>query len=116
MIFFPNEQIELWEYDENEEDINFWGEKQVGYNLTETVDCDIQPMSPNDVENQFGKILTDMYKIYLNPETIITDTMILRVVGKEDTYTIKGSPLHYNHIIPYIKVIVQKQRQPTKLE
>lgn len=116
MVFFPNEKIELWEYTENSEIPNFFGETTVSYNLIGTYDADIQPMSPKDNPNEYGKLLEDTFKIYFNPDVPIMDTMILRIVGRNDTYSITGTPINNNHILPHIKVIVQKQRKPTPLD
>ncbi len=116
MVFFPNEMLELWEYSENENEPNFFGETTHEYNYIGTYQCDFQPMSPKDSLNEFGKILEDGYKIYLDIDVPITDTMILRLEGKPDTYSITGSPIINNHnIVSHIKVVVQKQRQPTEL-
>lgn len=116
MVFFPNEKIELWEYTENEDVPNFFGETTADYEYIGTFICDFQPMSPKDSLNEFGKILEDTYKIYLDEDVPITDTMILRLEGKNETYSITGTPIINNHnIISHIKVVVQKQRKPTNL-
>ena len=116
MVFFPNEDVELWEYGENSEIPNFFGETTSEYSYVGTYPCDFQPMSPKDTLNEFGKILEDTFKIYMDISVPITDTMILRLVGKNDTYSITGSPIKNNHnILSHTKVIVQKQRKPEKL-
>lgn len=116
MVFFPNCQIELWEYNENEEETNWWGETTPSYELKEIVTCDFQNMSPRDNQEAYGKILQDTYKAYLPIDTHITDTMIIRKVGEKDTYSITGSPLRYDHLIPHIKILLQKQRKPLNLD
>ena len=114
MVFFPDTSIELWEY--GEEGIpDFYGETTASYSFVGVFDVDFQNLSPHDSEEEFGKILEDSYKIYMDTSVPVTDTMIIRRVGEEDTYTIEGSPQHYNSLIPHIKVIVQKQRKPTPL-
>ena len=115
MVFFPNEQIELWEYKDSEIKYNVYGEPEEEYNLITTVPCDIQPMSPQDNIKSFGKILQDTYKIYLDKNIPITDTMIIRVVGKPDTYKITGTPMLNNHLLHHKKIILKKQRKPTPL-
>ena len=65
---------------------------------------------------EYGKILEDTYKIYFDIDVPVTDTMIIRRVGEAETYTINGSPSKYHTLIPHIKVNVQKQRKPLKLE
>ena len=116
MVFFPNEELELWEYKDSEVQYNVYGEPEEEYTLTDVVSCDIQSMSPQDNIKSFGKILQDTYKIYLNKDVHITDTMILRIHGKPDTYKITGSPMINNHILHHKKIIVKKQRKPTPLQ
>lgn len=116
MVFFPNEMLELWEYSENGDIPNFFGETTSEYKYVGTYPCDFQPMSPKDSLNEFGKILEDGYKIYLDINVPVTDTMILRLEGKNETYSITGTPIRNNHnIINHIKLVVQKQRKPTIL-
>lgn len=115
MVFFPNETLELWEYMESDSEYNVYGEPIAEYELQATVSCDIQPMSPQDNLTSFGKILQDTYKIYLDSNTPITDTMILRITGESATYKIVGSPMNNNHLLKHKKIIVQKQRKPTPL-
>ena len=116
MVLFPNTAIELWEYNENADETNWWGETTPSYELVGVYTCDFQNMSPRDNQEAFGKILQDTYKAYLPLDTPITDTMIIRKVGEKDTYKITGSPLKYNHILPHIKIILQKQRKPLNLD
>ena len=116
MVFFPNEKLELWEYSENSEIPNFFGETTSEYNYIGTYKCDFQPLTQKDSIQEFGKILQDTFKIYLDIDVPITDTMILRLEGKPETFKVIGSPIHNNHnIISHIKVIVQKQSQHTEL-
>ena len=116
MIFFPDNRMELWEYNENGEELNWWGETTPNYTLTGVYTCDFQNLSPRDSIKEYGEILEDTYKAYFPIDTPITPTMILRLFGETDTYSIKGTPQVYNHLIPHIKVTLQKQRQPTILE
>lgn len=117
MVFFSNEKLELWEYHENSDKPNFFGETTSEYEYVGTYACDFQPLSQKDSYQEFGKTLEDAYKIYLDLNVPITDTMILRLEGKPETYSVTGTPIHNNHnILNHIKVIVQKQRQPAKLE
>lgn len=116
MVFFPNEKLELWEYSESEIP-NVYGETTREYEYIGTYPCDFQPLSQKDGVQEYGKTLEDAYKIYLDINVPITDTMILRLKGKPETYSITGTPIHNNHnIISHIKVIVQKQRQPMSLD
>lgn len=116
MVFFPNERLELWEYYENENILNGYGEPKPEYNFVGVYECDFQPMTPKDSLKEYGEILEDGYKIYLNIDVPITSSMILRLEGKPETYTIVGTPIRNNHnIVSHIKVVVQKERKPTKV-
>lgn len=116
MVFFPNEKIEIYEYTETGE-LNSYQEPKKEYQLTCTIPCDFQTMSPNDTLKEFGEILEDTYKIYLPKEVNISPSMIIRLVGKPDTYEILGTPIMNNHLLPvqHIKLVVKKQRKPTKV-
>lgn len=117
MVFFKNEMLELWDYSENDNIPNFFGETTSEYNYVGTYPCDFQTMTPKDSMNEFGKVLEDGYKIYLDIDVPVNDKMILRLEGKVETYSITGTPIINNHnIIPHIKLVVQKQRKPTKLD
>ncbi len=113
MVFFPQTYIELYEYTEEEDIPNFFGETTSSYNYIGTYYVDSQNMSPRDNPEDYGKILSDTYKIYMDTDVPITDTMIIKKKGEKDTYTITGSPQIYNTLIPHIKVLVTKQRKPT---
>ena len=115
MVFFPNDEVELWEYTEDDEIPNFFGESTESYKYIGTYPCDFQNMSPKDSLQEYGKILEDTYKIYFDVDVPVTDTMIIRKVGKVETYTINGSPSVYHTLIPHIKVNVQRQRKPLEL-
>lgn len=115
MVFFPNKTIELWEYTEKDE-VDVYGEPIIQYELIGTYPVDIQPKSPSETKKEYGEILTDVYKIYLDINTPITHTMLLRLTNEPDTYEILGSPMFNNHVLPHIKVEIQKQRKPTQLE
>lgn len=114
MVFFPNVELELWEYGESDT-YNLYGEAELTYTLVDTVSCDFQPLSTTDSLKEFGEILQDTYKTYLDIKTPITDTMICRVVGEPSTYQVVGTPIRNNHLLNHIKVILQKERKPTPL-
>ena len=116
VLFFPNEKLELWEYTEEESLDSFLGEPEFHYELQDVVPCDFQPASPKDSQMEYGKILEDSYKIYVDGRVHITDTMILRLRGKKDTYKITGTPMNNNHLLKHKKIIVQKQRKPIHLD
>ena len=116
MVFFPNEQLELWDYSETSE-LNSYLEPKKEYTLTDTVPCDFQVMTPSDNLKEFGEELTDTYKIYIDSKVTVQSSTILRLQGKPDTYEIMGTPVINNYlpIVDHIKLVVQKQRKPTKL-
>jgi hypothetical protein len=115
MPFFPNTQLELWEYQESTTEFNLYGEPELEYNHVTTVDCDMQPLSVSDSLKEYGKILQDTYKTYLDINAPITDTMICRVQNQPDTYKVIGTPSHNNHLLHHIKLLLQKERKPTPL-
>lgn len=118
MVFFPNETLEIFEYTETGE-LNSYLEPKKEYVLKETVPCDFQVMTPNNNLREFGEVMEDTYKIYIEKEVEIDSSMILRLQGKPDTYSIQGTPIHNNHLLPIVqhkKIVVQKERKPTQVK
>ena len=117
MVFFPNEKLELWEYSESTTEFNSYLEPKKEYTLTTTIPCDFQVMTPKESLKEFGEIIEDTYKIYIDINVNITSSMILRIQGKTDTFEIIGTPVTNNHLLPvqHQKIFVKKQRKPTKL-
>lgn len=117
MVFFPNEEMELWEYKESVTDYTSYHDPKKEYQLVTTIPCDFQPMSPKDSLSEFGEILEDTFKIYADLDVPVNSSMIIRLKDKPDTYEITGTPNHNNHLLPvhHKKIIVQKQRKPLKL-
>lgn len=115
MPFFKNTYFEIWEpYTSTEKD-QYTNEKLTKYELKETIPADFQPLTPSFEQKEFGKTLKDSYKVYIDVTLTITPNSILREQGKTDTYMIRGTPILNNHIIPHIKLIIEKQRVPTPL-
>lgn len=116
MVFFPNEQLEIFEYTETKE-LDSYLEPKKEYQYVTTVPCDFQVMTPTDSLKEYGEILEDTYKIYIDINTEITPSMIFRLQGKQATYQITGTPIHNNHLstVQHKKILVQKQRKPTKV-
>ena len=118
MVFFPNQELELWAYTESTTEFNPYLEPKKEYYLKTTVPCDFQAMSPNETIREFGEVLEDTYKIYLDKDVEVTHDMVLRIKGEPATYEITGTPINNNHLAPvqHKKLVVQKQRKPIKLE
>lgn len=114
MVFFPNEELEIFEYTETSE-LNSYLEPKKEYVYKTTVPCDFQSMSPNDQLKEFGELNEDTYKIYLDRNVEIDSSMILRLKGKPDTYEITGTVIDNNHLLSvhHLKITVIKQRKPT---
>ena len=118
MVFFPNEQLELYEYTESTTEFNSYLEPLKEYVLSSTIPCDIQPMSPNDQLKEFGELQTDTYKIYIDQKVEVDPSMILKLSGQDETYEIVGTPMNNNHLLPvkHKKLVVRKQRKPTTVK
>lgn len=101
--FFPNAEIQLNTYQGYDEDGDPY------YEYRETVTADIQPLSPASSMQIFGKILQDTYKVYLPKDVIIKDTD--QLVIDNSKYEIVGSVENWNHILPYQKITIKKQRK-----
>lgn len=117
MVFFPNQELELWGYTESSTEFNPYMEPKKEYYLVTTVPCDFQVMGPNESIKEFGEVLEDTYKIYIDPTVEVTHDMVLRLKGAPDTYEITGTPINNNHLLPvkHKKLVVQKQRKPVRL-
>lgn len=109
-VFFPNEKIELYSY--NSETYDYHGPKEE-YTLREVVDGNFQPLSDNSSLNEFGKILTDTFKLILDENTEIYDSDLIKVNGLE--YEIIGSPENWNHgLLPHKEVLCQRLRNNSR--
>lgn len=76
-------------------------------------------MSPNDNLREFGELLEDTYKIYIDKDVEVDPKMLLRIQGQPDTYSIQGTPITNNHLLPIVqhkKIVVQKERKPTEVK
>ena len=117
MPYFPNVNLELWDYTESLTDFNSYYEPLREYVLVGVYPANFQPMSPNDSLKEFGEILTDTYKVNLSSDVPVNPSMLVRVEGQQDTYEILGSPMVNTHFRPtkHIKLVIKKQRKPTQL-
>lgn len=105
--FFVNESMDIYSYQTS--DYDYYGKKS-SYEYKETVEVDIQPYSPTSSLREFGKILQDTYKVYLDKDVEINDTD--RLVINNTKYEIIGSVENWNHIlIPHKKILIKKLRK-----
>ena len=79
MVFFPNAELELYQYTESATEFNSYYEPLKEYSLMDTVPCNFQPMSPNDSLKQFGEILTDTYKVIIDYNVTVESSMLVKV-------------------------------------
>lgn len=109
-VFFPNEDIELHSYSSGNYD--YHGPKE-SYTLRETVRGNFQPLTDSASLKQFGKILTDTYKLILDENTIIHDTDL--IVVNDVKYEIIGTPENWNHgLLPHKEILLQKLRNESR--
>lgn len=116
MPYFINTYIEIWEPYLSKEKSEITNDKMIKYDLTATIPADLQGLTPSYSQQEYGKILEDTYSVYIDSTVTISPNAILREEGKTDTYMIKGTPVLNNHLLPHIKLVIEKQRTPTKLE
>ncbi|WP_296789918.1 hypothetical protein [uncultured Methanobrevibacter sp.] len=117
MVYFPNVELELYEYTDSLTEFNSYYEPLREYTLKETVPCNFQPMTPNDSLKEFGEILTDTYKAIIDSNVEVNPRMLVKVKGEPDTYEITGTPMVNTHFTPtrHTKLVLKKQRKPTKV-
>ena len=117
MVYFPNVELELYDYAESLTESNPYYEPLREYSLVETVPCNFQPMTPNDSLKEFGEILTDTYKAIIDFDVDVNPRMLVKVKGEPDTYEITGAPMVNTHFTPtrHTKLILKKQRKPTEV-
>ncbi len=116
MVFFPNETFELWEPYLSKKDYDeYTGESIKKYEFKGTCPADFQTLTHSDSKREFGEILEDSYKAYIPLIAPITPYTIIRIQGEESTYSIRGTPVKNNHFLHHIKVILEKERIPSRL-
>ena len=109
-VFFPNETIELYSY--NEEEYDYHGPKS-SYALRETVKGNFSPLNTSSSLKEFGKILTDTYKLIIDENIEIHDTDLIKVNGVE--FEIIGTPEDWNHgLLPHKRIFLQKLRNDSR--
>ncbi|MBP3226543.1 MAG: hypothetical protein J6M08_06445 [Methanobrevibacter sp.] len=109
-VFFPNETIELWSY--NEDDYDFHGPKN-DYEFREKIKGNFQPLNTSSSLKEFGKILTDTYKLIIDENVEIFDTDLIVVNGIK--FEIMGTPENWNHgLLPHKRIFLQKLRNESR--
>lgn len=107
--FFPNEELDIYTLQADNNDYDYYGAKNE-YAYKETIQVDIQPLSPTSSLKQFGKILQDTYTVIFDVNTEISDTDQLRIHNEK--FEIIGSVETWNHgILPHKEMLIQKQRK-----
>ena len=110
-VFFPNEEIELWSY--CEDDYDFHGPKNE-YTLREKVKGNFSPLSTTSSLKEFGKILTDTYRLILDENITVYDTDL--IVVNDVKYEIIGTPENWNHkLLPHKTILLQKLRNNSRV-
>lgn len=117
MVRFPNTMIELWEYHEIHDHEAVYQDPIVEYRLLNTVPADFQPVKTDESVREQGTLLTGQYNIIVDYDVPVTNTMIIREVGKTDTYKIIGEIEINNHIrrLRHKHFKVQHERKDRKL-
>lgn len=106
--FFPNEEMDIYILSSNSDDYDYYGAKNE-YVYKETIQVDIQPLSPTSSLREFGKILQDTYKVIFSKDIEISDTDQLRI--NDTKFEIIGSVDNWNHVLPHKEMLIQKQRK-----
>ena len=107
--FFKNTSIQLYEYIELTEE-DFFGEKHE-YRYKGEYSADIQPLTPSSSMQEFGKILQDTYRLYLNIDVPVIDTDLIRIPDT-GTFEIIGSVEKWNHgLINHQKCTIKRRRK-----
>lgn len=113
MPFFPNHTLEIYEYNENSEELNPYNEPVAEYSLVDTVAVDFQTTGTNDVLLESGETLTDTYKAYIPSNTIIKEGMKFKIKNQPHTYTLIGHEIVNSRFTPtqHIKLVLQIDRK-----
>ena len=106
--FFPNEEMDIYTLSDSSNDYDYYGAKNE-YVYKETIQVDIQPLSPTSSLREFGKILQDTYKVIFDINIEINDKDQLRI--NEEKFEIIGSISTWNHVLPHKEMLIKKQRK-----
>ena len=109
MTFFNNTTVSVLRL-ELEDSYDDYGELNGEYTTVAEYPCDLQGISPAESMKEYGEILKDTYKIYLQDDADIRPTDRLKI---DDTiYSIIGTPTPSNHLLPvsHLKLNIKKER------
>lgn len=114
MVFWTTDTLELYEYQEDSEELNPYHEPVTSYKYVGSVACDFQTASTSDVLLEVGETLTDTYKAYIPANTVIKEGMKFKLTGKPHTYTLIGHEVVNKRFTPtqHQKLILQVDRKP----
>ena len=110
MVFFPNTTATIMRY-VKPDDYDEYGEKTGEYQETTIIPIDLQPMSPTESIKEYGEVLQDTFKIYIDSTVDILPED--QLVIDTETYAIIGTPMKMTHLTKpsHIKVNIQKLRE-----
>ena len=106
--FFPNVSMDIYSYITDNRDHDYYGQVNE-YVLKESVEVDMQPLSPTSSLREFGKILQDTYKVIMSIDVNITDTD--KIIIDDIEYEIVGSVDTWNHVLPHKEILIRKLRK-----
>lgn len=113
MPFFPNHELEIYEYNEDSEELNPYKEPVTEYTLVGIVSCDFQTTGTSDILLESGETLTDTYKAYIPSNTIIKEGMKFKIKNQPHTYTLIGHEVVNSRFTPtkHTKLLLQIDRK-----
>ena len=113
MPYFTNTQLHIYNYHETTE-YNIYGENKKEYIHDRSIPCDFLPLNPTESLHEYGEILQDTYKCYINENEDIPSTSIFKIDDNPETYTLTGSPVHYNYLpaANHKKLFLKRTRKP----
>ena len=106
--FFPNEEMDIYTLNSNQDEYDYYGKKNE-YVYKETIQVDIQPLSPTSSLREFGKILQDTYKVIFDINVEINDTD--QLIINDTQFEIVGSIDTWNHVLPHKEMLLKKIRK-----
>lgn len=106
-IYFPDTILQRYTYTDDKKGV--YGETIQSYEYKEDILVDFQNENNNELAQQYGVDLQNLYKIYGDEETNINDNDQLRD-NQGNKYHIIGKVRHYTHFHKYWKANLIKER------